>query len=162
MGPANLRGSRSSGSEPNSTDTMNKLFVITVLVALLAVNTQGFRVARQAEEEVVAEAPAEEIVAEAPAEEIVAEAPAEETVAEAPAEEMVAEALAEEVVAEAPGTMTKMTNAVKYYYASSVDTATGYLDKAKNLYEDTSRAMTTYAGIMKDQTYHLLWPSQDQ
>merc|ERR1739838_1069326 len=121
MGPANLRGSRSSGSEPNSTDTMNKLFVITVLVALLAVNTQGFRVARQAEEEVVAEAEpemvAEEFVAEAPAEEVVAEAPAEEIVAEAPAEEIVAEALAEEVVAEAPGTMTKMTNAVKYYYA---------------------------------------------
>merc|ERR1739838_848589 len=162
MGPANLRGSRSSGSEPNSTDTMNKLFVITVLVALLAVNTQGFRVARQAEEEVVAEAPAEEIVSEAPVEEVVAEAPAEEVVAEAPAEE---------VVAEEAGTMTKMTNAVKYYYSGSVDTATSYLDsirglkleeKAMNLYEDTSSAMATYAGIMKDQTYHLFWPSQDQ
>merc|ERR1739838_55971 len=113
-------------------------------------------------EEFVAEALAEETVAEAPVEEIVAEAPAEEIVAEAPAEEIVAEAPEEEVVAEAPGTMTKMTNAVKYYYASSVDTATGSLDKAKNLYEAPSRAMTTYAGIMKDQTYHLLWPSQDQ
>merc|ERR1739838_1072968 len=112
----------------------------------------------EAEPEMVAE----EFVAEALAEETVAEAPVEEIVAEAPAEEIVAEAPEEEVVAEAPGTMTKMTNAVKYYYASSVDTATGYLDKAKNLYEDTSRAMTTYAGIMKDQTYHLLWPSQDQ
>merc|ERR1739838_1220014 len=157
MGPANLRGSRSSGRDPKSSGTMNKLFVVTVLVALLAINTQGFRVARQAEEEVVAEAEPEMV-----AEEFVAEAPAEEIVAEAPAEEIVAEAPEEEVVAEAPGTMTKMTNAVKYYYASSVDTATGYLDKAKNLYEDTSRAMTSYAGIMKDQTYHLLWPSQDQ
>jgi len=177
---------------------MNKLFVITVLVALLAINTQGFRVARQAEDEVVAEvepevmaeefvaeAPAEEFVAEAPAEEVVAEAPAEEVVPEAPVEEapaeevvpeapveeVVAEAPAEEVVEEAPGTMTKMTNAVKYYYASSVDTATGYVEsirglkleeKAKNLYDDTSRAMTTYAGIMQDQMYHLFWPSQDQ
>merc|ERR1739838_582193 len=183
MGPANLRGSRSSGRDPKSSGTMNKLFIITVLVALLAINTQGFRVARQAEEEgvaeaepemvaeeVVAEAPAEEIEAEAPAEEIVAEAPAEETEAEAPVEEVVAEAPVEEVPVEA-GTMTKMTNAVKYYYSSTVDTATGYLDsirglkleeKAKNMYDDTSRAMTTYAGIMQDQMYHLFWPSQDQ
>ncbi|XP_039974256.1 apolipoprotein C-II [Xiphias gladius] len=40
-----------SGEEYNRRDTMDKLLVITVLVALLALSAETFRIPRQAEEE---------------------------------------------------------------------------------------------------------------
>ncbi|XP_062321667.1 apolipoprotein C-II [Osmerus eperlanus] len=108
---------------------MNKLFVITVLVALLAINAESFRVARQAEGE-------------------------EETVSE---------------IAEEEGTLSKISTSVKSYYSHSIDTASGYLEslrglkleeKAKNLYEDTTRALKTYSGILQDQVYHIFYAQQ--
>lgn len=105
---------------------MNKLLVITVLAALLAINAEGFRVARQVDEDVL-----------------------------------------EPVVEE--GTLTKMTNAVKGYYDNAVNTASGYLDsikglkleeKAKNIYEETTKVVSTYSGIMQDQLYHIFTNQQ--
>ncbi|XP_007557348.1 apolipoprotein C-II [Poecilia formosa] len=93
---------------------MNKLLVVTVLVALLAVNTDSFRLRRQ-------------------------------------------------VAEEEEGTLTKISDAVKSYYNSAVDTVNGYVDsikglkleeKAKNLYTETSTVVSTYAGIFQDQLYH--------
>ncbi|XP_072316050.1 apolipoprotein C-II [Eucyclogobius newberryi] len=95
---------------------MNKLLVITVLTALLAINVEGFRVTRQVEEE--------------------------------------------------QGTLTKMTDAFKSYYNDAVNTASGYLDnirglkleeKAKNLYEETTKAVSTYSGIVHDQVYYIFY-----
>nr|QCP69311.1 apolipoprotein C2 [Lateolabrax maculatus] len=96
---------------------MNKLLVITVLVALLALNAESFRLAREAEEE--------------------------------------------------QGTITKVTDIVKSYYDSAINTASGYLEsikglkleeKAKNLYTDTTTVLSTYAGILNDQLYHNFYP----
>lgn len=100
----------------DTSDTMNKLLVITVLVALFALSAESFRVPRQTDEE--------------------------------------------------QGTLTKVTEAVKSYYDSAINTASGYLDsikglkveeKVKNLYIDTTTAMTTYAGILQDQLYHIIY-----
>ncbi|XP_037532096.1 apolipoprotein C-II [Nematolebias whitei] len=91
----------------------NKLLVVTVLVALLALSAESFRVPRQAEEE--------------------------------------------------EGTLTKITGTVKSYYDSAVNTVSGYVEslkglnldeKAKNLYDETSTVVSTYAGIAHDQLYH--------
>ena len=30
----------------------------------------------------------------------------------------------------------------------------------RNLYEDTTRAMKTYSGILQDQVYHIFYPQQ--
>ncbi|KAK7887288.1 hypothetical protein WMY93_026909 [Mugilogobius chulae] len=99
---------------------MNKLLVITVLAALLAINVEGFRVPRQVAEE-------------------------------------------EE---QQQGTLTKMTNAFRSYYENAVNTASGYLDsvkgmkleeKAKNFYEETTKVMSTYTGIVHDQIYHIFY-----
>uniref|UniRef100_A0A8C6TG78 Apolipoprotein C-II n=1 Tax=Neogobius melanostomus TaxID=47308 RepID=A0A8C6TG78_9GOBI len=98
---------------------MNKLLVITVLAALLAINVEGFRVSRQVEEE--------------------------------------------------QGTLTKMTSAVRSYYDNAVNTASGYLEsikglkleeKAQNFYEESSKVMSTYAGIVQDQIYHIVYAQQ--
>ncbi|KAK5861893.1 hypothetical protein PBY51_017332 [Eleginops maclovinus] len=108
---------------------MNKLLVITVLVALLALNAESFRVSRQTEEEV-------EVQRVEPVE---------------PVEE---------------GTLTKLTDAVKSYYAGAVNTASEYLEnikglkleeKAKNLYSETTNIMSTYSGIMQDQMYYIFY-----
>ncbi|KAF3692152.1 Apolipoprotein C-II [Channa argus] len=94
---------------------MKKLLVITVLVALLALSAESFRLPRQAPEE--------------------------------------------------QGTLTKLTDTVRSYYDSAVDTASGYLEsiknmqlkeKAKILYTDTTTAMSTYWDIAHDQLYHIL------
>ncbi|CAK6959081.1 apolipoprotein C-II [Scomber scombrus] len=98
---------------------MNKLLVITVLVALLALSAESFRVPRQAEEE--------------------------------------------------QGTLSKITDTIKSYYSGAVNTASGYLDdikglkleeKAVNLYTDTTTVVSTYAGIMQDQLYHIFYAQQ--
>ncbi|XP_040900679.1 apolipoprotein C-II [Toxotes jaculatrix] len=108
-----------SAEEYNTSDTMNKLLIITVLVALLAFSAESFRVPRQAEEE--------------------------------------------------EGTLTKITSKVKSLYDSTVDTANGYLEsirglkleeKAKNLYSDTTTVLSTYAGIVQDQMYHIFYAQQ--
>ncbi|XP_055083535.1 apolipoprotein C-II [Periophthalmus magnuspinnatus] len=100
---------------------MNKLLVITVFAALLAINVEGFRVSRQVVEE------------------------------------------------EEQGTLTKMTNAFRSYYENAVNTASGYLDsikglkleeKAKNMYEETTKVMSTYTGIVQDQLYHIFYQEQ--
>ncbi|XP_071388881.1 apolipoprotein C-II [Centroberyx affinis] len=97
---------------------MNKLLVITVLVALLALSAESFRVPRQAAAE------------------------------------------------EEEGTLTKITDTIKSYYDQSVNTASDYLEsikgmkleeKAKNLYDETTKAVSTYAGIMQDQLYHIFY-----
>ncbi|XP_029593327.1 apolipoprotein C-II-like [Salmo trutta] len=110
---------------------MNKLLVITVLVTLLGLNAQSLRLPRQAEE-----GTPEEPVAD---------------VAEADGEQ---------------GTLEKLTGAVKSYYKTSISTATSWLDsikglkleeKAKNVFIDTSMAVSTYSGILQDQVYHILY-----
>merc|ERR1711915_680267 len=108
-----------SGEEYSASNIMNKLLVVTVLVALLALSAESFRVPRQTEEE--------------------------------------------------QGTLTKITEKLRAFYDSSVDTASGYLDsikglkleeKAKNLYTETSTVLTTYTGILQDQICHILYSQQ--
>ncbi|XP_038566874.1 apolipoprotein C-II [Micropterus salmoides] len=98
---------------------MNKLLVITVLVALLALSAESFRVPRQAEEE--------------------------------------------------QGTLTKITDSVRSYYDYFVNSASDYIEsikglkleeKAKNLYSDTTTAVSTYSGILHDQLYHIFYHQQ--
>ncbi|XP_045064681.1 apolipoprotein C-II-like [Coregonus clupeaformis] len=124
---------------------MNKILVITVLIALLGLSAQGIRLPRQAEERA-----AEEAVIEEPA-------PVAD-VAEA-AEVVEAAAALEQ------GTLGKLASAIKNYYETSVNTATGWLEnikglklqeKAKNAYIDTTTAVSTYSGILQDQVYHIL------
>ncbi|CAN9513800.1 unnamed protein product [Ophioblennius macclurei] len=95
---------------------MNKLLVITVLSALLALNVEGFRMPRQVDEE--------------------------------------------------RGTITKLTDSIKSYYNSAVDTASEYVEsikglkieeKIKNIYADTTSVAGTYFGIMQDQLVHLFY-----
>ncbi|XP_022620100.1 apolipoprotein C-II-like [Seriola dumerili] len=101
---------------------MNKLLVVTVLVALLALSAESFRVPREAQEE-----------------------------------------------EQEQGTLTKIADKVRTLYESTVNTASGYLEgvkglkleeKAKNLYTDTTTAVSTYGGILQDQIYHLFYPQQ--
>nr|XP_033496059.1 apolipoprotein C-II [Epinephelus lanceolatus] len=100
---------------------MNKLLVITVLVALLSLSAESFRMPRQAE------------------------------------------AVEEE---EEVGTLTKVSGTIKSYYNNAIDTASGYLDsirglkieeKAKNFYTETFSVITTYADILHDQLYHIVY-----
>ncbi|XP_070768556.1 apolipoprotein C-II [Enoplosus armatus] len=95
---------------------MNKLLVITVLVTLLALSAESFRVPRQAEEE--------------------------------------------------QGTLSKFTDSFRSYYDSAINSASEYLDgikglkleeKAKSLYTDTTTVVSTYAGIVQDQIYHIFY-----
>ncbi|XP_036393853.1 apolipoprotein C-II [Megalops cyprinoides] len=79
---------------------MNKLLVITVLIALFSFGAQGFRVPRQAEEEEVVAGAPEEVVAEETVVGVPEEVVAEEAAAEVH-EEVVAEAH-EEVAPEEP------------------------------------------------------------
>ncbi|XP_072535127.1 apolipoprotein C-II [Salminus brasiliensis] len=97
---------------------MHKLIAITVLVTVLALGAESFRVPRQAEEE-------------------------------------------------EKGTVATVIGTLKSYYDQSLTTAGGYLDsikglkleeKAKNLYDETTQAVRTYAGIFQDQLYHIVYP----
>ncbi|XP_037642010.1 apolipoprotein C-II [Sebastes umbrosus] len=96
---------------------MNKLLVITVLVAVLALSAESFRMPRQVDDE-------------------------------------------------QQGTITKLTGTIRSYYDNAVNTASGYLEdikglkleeKAKNLYDDTTTVLSTYAGIANDQLYHYFY-----
>merc|ERR1719369_504605 len=116
------------GETTPSDINMNKLLVITVLVALLALSAESFRVARQAEDELVA--------------------------GPGPA---------------GPGPVTQLTDGIKQYYGQAVDTVNSYIEsiqglnieqKAKNLYDETVKATTTYYGIVYDQVYHAVYGSQ--
>lgn len=64
------------------------------------------------------------------------------------------------------GTLEKLTSVVKGYYDTSISTASSWLDsidglklkeKAKNAISDTTVAAMTYAGILQDQVYHILY-----
>ncbi|XP_067251866.1 apolipoprotein C-II [Chanodichthys erythropterus] len=70
---------------------------------------------------------------------------------------------------EEKGTIATVVDTLKSYYDKSVDTASSYVEtlkgykldeKAKNLYDDTVRAVSTYAGIFNDQVYHILYPQE--
>ncbi|XP_051722366.1 apolipoprotein C-II [Ctenopharyngodon idella] len=68
---------------------------------------------------------------------------------------------------EEKGTIATVVDTLKSYYDKSVDAASGYVEtlkgykleeKAKSLYDETVRAVSTYAGIFNDQVYHILYP----
>ncbi|XP_066539442.1 apolipoprotein C-II [Hoplias malabaricus] len=99
---------------------MQKLITITILVTVLALGTESFRVARQTEEE-------------------------------------------------EKGTVATVMDTLKSYYDQSLTTANEYFDsikdlkleeKAKNIYDETSQAVRTYAGIFQDQLYHIIYPQE--
>nr|ACV40373.1 apolipoprotein C-II [Rachycentron canadum] len=98
---------------------MNKLLVVTVLVALFALSAESFRVSRQVEEE--------------------------------------------------QGTVTRITDKVRTFYDSTVNTASEYLEnvkgmkleeKARSLLADPATIFTTYSNILQDQMYHLFYAQQ--
>ncbi|KAK0150804.1 Apolipoprotein C-II [Merluccius polli] len=68
-----------------------------------------------------------------------------------------------QAVEEERGTMTKITDSIRSYYDDSITTANGYIEsikgmkmeeKAMNMFEETSKAVSTYATILQDQLYH--------
>ncbi|KAM7383192.1 hypothetical protein PAMP_002864 [Pampus punctatissimus] len=70
---------------------------------------------------------------------------------------------------EEEGTFTKISDTVKSYYNSAINSARGYVEnvkglkleeKASNLYRETSTALSTYAGIVQDQLYHIIYQTQ--
>merc|ERR1712112_99492 len=157
MGPDFFRVNTEEERQPSDI-SMNKHLVIAVLVALLAFSAGSSRVPRQAEDDVV---PAEV----EPVPEEVAEVPAE--VEEVPA--VVDVVPAEVAVAGPKGPVTRVTDTIKQYYASTVDTANSYMEsiqglkleeKAKNLYDGTVKAASTYTGIIYDQIYHRVYPAE--
>ncbi|KAL2084274.1 hypothetical protein ACEWY4_019792 [Coilia grayii] len=93
--------------------TMRTFLVFAVLIALLAVGAESFRLPRDAEEE---------------------------------------------------GTVTRVLDSVKSYYDQAVTKASEYLEsikglkleeKAKNLFDETTTAVKTYAIIFQDQAMHM-------
>ncbi|KAI4884672.1 hypothetical protein NFI96_034280, partial [Prochilodus magdalenae] len=67
---------------------------------------------------------------------------------------------------EEKGTVATVIDTLRSYYDQSLNTASGYLDsikglkleeKAKTLYDETTKAVGTYAGIFQDQLYHLVY-----
>ncbi|XP_062847965.1 apolipoprotein C-II [Trichomycterus rosablanca] len=68
---------------------------------------------------------------------------------------------------EEQATVTTVLDTLRSYYDQSVNTASSYYDslkdlkleeKAKNLYDETTQAVRTYAGIFQDQLYHMIYP----
>merc|ERR1712112_683655 len=178
MGPDFFRVNTEEERQPSDI-SMNKHLVIAVLVALLAFSAGSSRVPRQAEDDVVpaeVEVVPEEVavVEEVVQEEIVQEELVQEEVAEVPAEveEVPAEVdvvPAEVAVAGPKGPVTRVTDTIKQYYASTVDTANSYMEsiqglkleeKAKNLYDGTVEAASTYTGIIYAQIYHRVYPAE--
>ncbi|KAK3572255.1 hypothetical protein QTP86_029415 [Hemibagrus guttatus] len=100
--------------------SMNKLVIVSVLIALLTLGAESFRVPREIEEE------------------------------------------------EKKGPVTMIIDKLRNYYDYSLGVAGSYVDtikdlnldeKAKNLYEETTGAVRTYAGIFQDQLYHMIYSS---
>ncbi|KAL3059773.1 hypothetical protein OYC64_014383 [Pagothenia borchgrevinki] len=109
---------------------MNKLLVITVLVALLAPNAESFRVKRQAED---TEGVVEEVVPEV----------VEEQGSLAKFTDSV-----KTYYSDAVNTASEYLENIKGMKLE---------EKAKTLYTETTNVVTTYAGIMQDQIYHGLY-----
>jgi len=144
---------------------MNKLLVIAVLVAALALSAESFRVARQAEEGEIVDAVMSEAVPEVsePVPEVSEPVP---EVSE-PVPEVSEQVAPESEVVKGP--VTKITDGIQHYYAQGVDTVNGYIEgikglkleeKAKNLYDESVKAGNTYYGIIYDQVYHAMYPQQ--
>ncbi|KAF7708172.1 apolipoprotein C-II [Silurus meridionalis] len=100
---------------------MNKLVIVTVLIAVFTLGAESFRVPRETEE------------------------------------------------GEENGPVTSLFGKLRGYYDYSVNVAGSYVDtikdlkldeKAKNLYEETTGAVRTYAGIFQDQLYHMIYSSE--
>ncbi|XP_034089347.1 apolipoprotein C-II [Gymnodraco acuticeps] len=106
---------------------MNKLLVITVLVALLALNAESFRVSRQAED-------TQGVVQE----EVVQE---KGTLAK----------FTDTVKTYYSGVVNTANEYLENIKGMKLE------EKAKNLYTETTNVVTTYAGIMQDQIYHGLY-----
>merc|ERR1712126_108298 len=75
--------------------------------------------------------------------------------------------LPRQVPAEEKGTLAGITDYVSSYYDESINTLSSYIDsirglkleeKVKNIYDETSKVVGTYAGIAQDQFYYLLYP----
>ncbi|XP_076827487.1 apolipoprotein C-II [Brachyhypopomus gauderio] len=97
---------------------MHKLIFITILIAVLTLGAESFRVPRLAEDE-------------------------------------------------EKGTVDTVISTLKSYYDHSMDTVSGYVEnimglqieeKAITLFQETSTAVRTYAGIFQDQLYHMVYP----
>ncbi|KPP59429.1 apolipoprotein C-II-like [Scleropages formosus] len=67
---------------------------------------------------------------------------------------------------EEPGPLSTVTNTLWSFVEKSVDTANGWLEslknlkldeKAKNMFDETTKAVSTYSSIMQDQVYFLLY-----
>ncbi|XP_060726815.1 apolipoprotein C-II [Tachysurus vachellii] len=100
---------------------MNKLVIVSILIALLALGAESFRVKRETKDE------------------------------------------------EEKGPVTALIDKLRNYYDYSLGVAGSYVDtikdlkldeKAKNLYEETTGAARTYAGIFQDQLYHMIYSSE--
>ncbi|XP_056142665.1 apolipoprotein C-II [Lampris incognitus] len=70
---------------------------------------------------------------------------------------------------EEPGPLASITDTVKSYFNRSVSTVSSCVEsikglkleeKAQNIYDDTVKAVGTYAGIVQDQLYHIFYPQQ--
>ncbi|MCI4374809.1 hypothetical protein PGIGA_G00010180 [Pangasianodon gigas] len=101
----------------NPTVSMNKLVTVTVLITVLALGVESFRLPREAENEEA-------------------------------------------------GPVTFLIDKLRSYYDYSLNIASSYVEtikdlkldeKAKNLYEETTGAVRTYAGIVQDQLYHMVY-----
>ncbi|XP_026800588.1 apolipoprotein C-II [Pangasianodon hypophthalmus] len=100
---------------------MNKLVIVTVLITVLALGVESFRLPREAENEEA-------------------------------------------------GPVTFVIDKLRSYYDYSLDIAGSYVEtikdlkldeKAKNLYEETTGAVRTYAGIVQDQLYHMIYTAEN-
>ncbi|KAF4088487.1 hypothetical protein AMELA_G00083590 [Ameiurus melas] len=70
---------------------------------------------------------------------------------------------------EEPGPVTLLIGKLRNYYDYSLNVAGSYVEtikdlkldeKAKNLYDETTGAVRTYAGIVQDQLYHMIYSSE--
>jgi len=163
------------GETTLSNISMNKLLVIAVLVAALALSGESFRVARQAEDGGIVDAvmsePAPDMSEGFPEVPEVSEPVPEvsEPVVSEPVPEVSEPEPAAQVSEGAKGPVTRVTEGIQHYYAQGVDTVNGYIEsikglkleeKAKNLYDESVKAGNTYYGIIYDQVYHAMYPQQ--
>ncbi|CAJ1062667.1 LOW QUALITY PROTEIN: apolipoprotein C-II [Xyrichtys novacula] len=112
---------------------MNKLLVITVLVALLSLNAESFRMPRQAVEDVEPPVKAEEAVEEEKG-----------------------------TLTKFTDGVKSYYNSAVNTATGYLDSIRGLKleEKVKNIYTDTATAVNTYAGIVNDQLYHTFYSQQ--